>query len=146
MRWKPWLLASLSVLLLACATAPPEPVLKVALTTGGPMSKRSLELNGRSFTITLTSMGLDKKPVARTASGTLGREEYQRLLARFDALDLAAFKELYTSSELRLAGLITSVRIEHRGTVKSVLIVGPLPAEVEPLLGPLLPLLDRGFF
>ena len=142
MRWKPWLLVFASLLCLACATAP-EPLLKATLVVGGPRMKQALELHGRGFTVTVTRVELDGKPVVRTASGTLGREEYRRLLARFDALDLTAFKELYAGRDMDRMGRTATVRIAYKGVTRTVTIIGPPTPESEPLLAPLLPLLDR---
>ena len=141
-RWKPWLLASLSVLFLACATAS-EPLLTATLIVGGPNSKRALGVTGREFTVTLTQIGADKKLKVETASGTLEKEEYRRLLAHFDGLDLASFKELYTSRDMERTGRTTTVRVSYKGVAKNIIIIGQPPAAVKPLLALLLPLLNR---
>lgn len=142
MRWTPWLLACVSLLLFACATAS-EPLLTATLTLGTAQTKRAVELRGRDYTATVTTIGLDKRPSVRTASGTLEKSDYQRLIKRYDALDMTAFKELYTGRDIQLMGAVIFLRITCKGVTKTVTVVGAPPPEVEPLLGPLLPLLDR---
>jgi hypothetical protein len=110
---------------------------------GTLQSKRALELNGRDYTLTLTSIGMDKRPQVRTASGTLDKEAYRRLVERVRALDFAAFKPLYTSKDLDMRGNSTSIRVSFGGRQVTVTIMGRPPAAVEPLLAPFLPLLDR---
>lgn len=142
MRWKPWLIACVSVLALACATAP-EPPLTATVVMGTLQSKRALELNGRDYTLTLTSMGMDKRPQVRTATGKLEKEEYGRLVERVRALDFTAFKPLYTSNDLDMRSNSTSLRLSFGGRQVTVTVMGRAPAAVEPLLAPFLPLLDR---
>jgi len=142
MRCKPWLTACCSLLLFACATAA-EPLLTATLVVGSPKLKRALELKGLDYTITVTRVGLDGKPAMTKTSGTLDKGEYRRLLEHFNALDLAAFKELYTGRDLDRTGRTTTVRVSCKGATRTVTIIGPPPPEAGPLLDPLLPLLDR---
>jgi hypothetical protein len=140
--WKPWLTACVSLLLAACATAP-EPPLTASLVVGAPKLKRALELAGRDYAVTVTRVGMDGEPAVTRSSGTLDTEEYRRLCAHFDALDLAAFKELYAGRDLDRTGRTTMVRVAYKGVTRTVTIIGPTPPEAEPLLAPLLPFLDR---
>jgi hypothetical protein len=110
---------------------------------GTLQSKRALELNGRDYTLTLTSMGMDKRPQVRTATGKLEKEEYGRLVERVRALDFTAFKPLYTSNDLDMRSNSTSLRLSFGGRQVTVTVMGRAPAAVEPLLAPFLPLLDR---
>ena len=142
MRCKPWLTACASLLLFACATAA-EPLLTATLIAGGPNSKRALEIKGRVYSLTVTRVGLDGKPEVRQSSGTLEKEEYRLLLARYATLDLAAFKPLYTGRDTNRGGEITTVRVSYKGAPRTVTIIGPPPPEARPLTDPLMALLDR---
>jgi hypothetical protein len=142
MPWKPWLLACLSALLLSCASAS-EPLLTVSLASGGPQLKRAAEIRGREYTVTVTHIGLDKVPSVRTRSGTMDKTEYRRLLERLDPLDLASYQDLYTPRDVQSLGGIITLSITYKGVSKSVTVVGLPPPELDPLLSPLLPWLDR---
>lgn len=142
MRWKRWLTACVSLLCLACASAP-EPPLTATLVVGAPKLKRALELTGREYTVTVSRVEMNGQPAVTKSSDTLDKEEYRRLCARFDALDLSAFKELYAGRDMDRTGRTAMVRVAYKGVTRTVTIIGPAPPEAEPLLAPLLPLLDR---
>lgn len=141
MRWRPWLIISLS-LILACATARP-PVLTLAMDSSFRGLKKHIELKDRSFAVTIVSIGRDGKPATSTREGVLPKEAFAEVLRILDGIRLADLQDAYMDKHLSIINVSTLlVHIDYKGQKKGIFLLGDAaPKELVPLMDLVLPLM-----